>query len=145
MSISSKGRFLSLPVMGEVVRFGVTGLFATLVHFLVLTTAVELLALSPVLANGLAFCVAVTVTYLGQSRWVFREAQKVSGAAAAGRLSRFGVSVVAGLLGNMGIMALATRGLGLNYRIGFLAGLVIVPVAIFVINKFWVFGGSRND
>ncbi|MFV0244799.1 MAG: GtrA family protein [Qingshengfaniella sp.] len=131
-------------VLGQVIRFGITGITATLVHFLVLTGAVEILGLSPVLANGLAFSVAVSVTYLGQSRWVFH-AKAVRGTAAAGRLSRFAVSVLAGLAGNMGIMALATRGLGLDYRIGFAAGLILVPVATFVLNKFWVFGARPHD
>jgi putative flippase GtrA len=78
--------------------------------------------------------VAVAVTYLGQSLWVFRG----SGHSLA-RLPKFLVSVFAGLFANIGIMALAVHVFGLNYLVGFAAALVIVPIMTFLVNKFWVF------
>lgn len=125
---------MKLPT-AEILRFGVVGVAATLTHFLVLTLGVEELGLEPTLANGMAFCVALLVTFFGQSLWVFRGHVGINAAI----LAKFGVSLLAGLAGNMAIMALCTRGLGLPYQVGFIAGLVIVPLASYVLNKFWVF------
>lgn len=125
---------MRLPA-GEILRFGCVGVLATLTHFVILSLGVELLHLPPVLANGIAFSVAVLVTFFGQSFWVFRG----HGGTDAGRIGRFGLSLVMGLLANMAIMALATGPLGLPYQTGFVAGLVLVPMASYVLNKFWVF------
>lgn len=119
----------------EILRFGIVGVAATLTHFLVLTLGVERLGLDPAIANGMAFCVALLVTFFGQSLWVFRGHAGIN----AATLAKFGVSLLAGLAGNMAIMAICTRVLGLPYQVGFLAGLVIIPAASYVLNKFWVF------
>lgn len=120
---------------GEVLRFGCIGVLATLTHFILLTLGVEQLGLPPTPANGLAFCVALLVTFFGQSLWVFRGHGRVG----TGHVVKFGLSLCLGLVGNMAIMALATGPLGLPYQAGFVAGLVLVPALSFVVNKFWVF------
>ena len=125
---------MTLPV-DEILRFGVIGVLTTLVHLGVLTAGVEQAGVSPVLMNGIAFCLAVGVTYFGQSIWVFRNRER-----STAQFMRFGVSVLAGLFGNMAIMAVAVKLLHQHYAIGFTAALIIVPAATFVLNKFWVFG-----
>ena len=127
---------------GEVLRFGVVGVTATLVHFLVLNAGVQLLGLDPVVANGIAFSVAVFVTYTGQSLWVFRQPLH-----APGRLQKFAASALGGLVANMALMALFSDLLGLHYNIAFALCLVIVPGCQFVVNKLWVFGhtGARTE
>ncbi len=125
----AQGRF------SEVLRFGIVGVTATLVHFTVLTLAVERLGAIPALANGSAFIVAVCVTYLGQSLWVFRGHAGRSSA----QLMRFAVSLLIGFVANVSVMAMTTQLLGLSYQIGFLLSCVAVPVLSFFINKFWVF------
>lgn len=128
-------RALRRAPSGEILRFGIVGVGATLTHLGLLRVGVEWFGASPVLANGLAFCVAVLVTYFGQSRWVFR-----SHGHDIARLRKFLLSVCGGLFLNVGIMALTVQVLGLNYLVGFVSGLVIIPAVTFVINKFWVFG-----
>lgn len=125
---------MTLPV-DEILRFGVVGILATLVHLGVLTAGVEQAGVSPVLMNGIAFCLAVGVTYFGQSIWVFRNRER-----STAQFMRFGVSVLAGLFGNMAIMAVAVKLMHQHYVVGFTAALIIVPAATFVLNKFWVFG-----
>lgn len=120
------------------VRFGVVGLVATLVHYAALTVLVELLAIPPALANGLSFCAAVAVSYFGQASWVFNVDRKAPQAPA-----RFGLIAVLGLLANVGIMAVSHDMLGLDYRIGFIVSVVIVPMLTFLANKFWVFRPHR--
>lgn len=126
-------RVRQMPV-GQLLRFGVTGVVATLVHFLALTGAVEHLHIPPSIANGLAFCCAVGVTYTGQAFWVFGARDH-----SARRFAKFLTTALGGLLANVAIMAFAVDILGLAYRIGFVGALILVPLGTFVINKLWVF------
>lgn len=123
------------PRLQEITRFGIVGFAATGVHLAVLTLGVERLGLPPATANGLAFLCALGVTYAGQSLWVFRG----RGRHGAGQVLRFAVSLGIGMLANVGIMALCVNGLKLDYRVGFVLGLVLVPALSFVINRYWVF------
>ncbi len=119
---------------GEVLRFGIVGITATLTHFVVLTLGVEAIGMDPVPANGLAFACAVCVTYLGQSFWVFQVKRH-----SLKQLQKFLVSAVGGFIANLLLMALITQALGLHYYVGFLAVTILVPLGTFLLNKFWVF------
>lgn len=127
------GLFKRLP-KGEILRFGVVGILATLTHFGVLTLSVETVHLPAAISNGLAFCVAVIVTYLGQSYWVFSNPDHN-----LVRIRKFLMTALGGLLANIALMWGIVNGLGLDYRIGFATALILVPAATFVINKYWVF------
>jgi putative flippase GtrA len=120
--------------LGEILRFGIVGITATAVHLGVLAAGVELLNVPPVVMNGAAFCVAVSITYFGQSLWVFR-----AGRRDAGQISRFATSVLIGVLGNMAIMAFSVHILDVPYLYGFIASLILVPAVSFLLSKFWVF------
>lgn len=126
------------PSATEILRFGIVGLAATATHYVILRLAVETLAVPPTPANGLAFLCALSVTYLGQSLWVFQERSQHGTA----QMLRFTVSILIGLSANMAIMALSVHALGLTYQGGFLLGLFLVPILSFVVNRFWVFNGS---
>ena len=131
---------LSAPLLAQAARFGAVGLAATAVHFAVLVAGVEGAGLPPAPANGLAFLVALSVTYLGQSLWVFPgPAPDPASGPRAARLARFAAAAVTGLLGNAGVMALAVDAAGLPYRAGFVLGLLVVPPLSFALARFWVF------
>lgn len=119
---------------GEILRFGITGIIATLTHFGVLTLGVELFGYAPTPSNGVAFVCAVCVTYLGQSFWVFRVP-----AHSLRQVLNFMISAGAGFAANIAIMALVTGVLDLHYHIGFAIVTVLIPLCTFVANKFWVF------
>lgn len=55
-----------------IVRFGLAGVVATLVHVLVAWLAMRVFQLHPALANGLAFLHANSLAYLINTRWTFR-------------------------------------------------------------------------
>lgn len=121
--------------LGEMFRFGIVGALATLTHFMVLVALVEHVYMQPALSNGVAFLCAVSVTYLGQSLWVFSGHGSIN----LVKLLRFSVSLALGFFVNISIMALATEGFGLGHRIGFLVACLSVPILSFIINKLWVF------
>ncbi len=118
----------------EILRFGVVGIAATVVHYLVLSAGVEHAGADPVIMTAIAFLCAVGVTYAGQSIWVFRVRSHD-----ATRMVRFGISVFGGLAGNVAIMGTTVNLLRLDYNIGFIAGLIMVPAATYLLNKKWVF------
>lgn len=120
--------------LAEIARFAATGGAATLVHLSVLVIAVEVAGLAAAPASGLAFCVAVTVTYLSQSYWVFRDPDHT-----LVRVRKFLITAVGGIVANVALMAAIVDWLGLHYGVGFVAVLIVVPTATFVVNKFWVF------
>jgi len=119
----------------EVVRFGVVGGMATLTHFIVLNGTARLFGV--VLANGVAFCCAVWVTYFGQSIWVFKQPPLDFS-----RMRKFMVSAVGGLILNIGLMAFFSELLGWHYNLVFVCSLFLVPFVLFFVNKFWVFRGT---
>lgn len=118
----------------QVFRFAITGVLATATHYIVLRILVEIAGLKPALATAFAFCVAVLVTYIGQSRWVFQ--QKLS---TAGGFGKFMATAVGGLLANVAIMYGAVDLLGQHYLVGFLTALFVVPTSTFIVSKLWVF------
>lgn len=122
----------------QFIRFALVGVIATLTHALALTVMVEAWHFDATLANGLAFLVAVQVTYWGQRLWVFRRAP-----ADASGLVRFVVTAAIGLGLNVAIMALAVDALRLDYRIGFATALVAVPLVSFVLSRKWVFANPQ--
>lgn len=126
------------PPGPQFIRFALVGVAATLTHALALTVLVETLLVDATLANGLAFVVAVQVTYWGQRLWVFRRAPTD-----ASGLVRFAVTAAIGLGLNVAIMALAVDGLQLDYRIGFAAALVAVPLVSFILSRKWVFADPQ--
>lgn len=122
---------------GQVIRFGITGILATATHYLVLRGLVEGAGAAPTIATALAFMVAVLVTYIGQSRWVFRQRLR-----SATGIGKFLTTALGGLIANVVIMFVAVDLLSLHYLAGFLTALVVVPAGTFVISKLWVFNGS---
>lgn len=126
------------PSVTEILRFGIVGLAATAMHYFTLILMVELFAISPTLANGLAFLFALCITYLGQSLWVFQERSQHN----ISQMLRFIVSLGFGLLSNMVIMAVSMHALGMGYQNGFLLSLLLVPALSFMINRLWVFNSS---
>lgn len=121
--------------MPEFLRFGTVGLAATGIHWIVLSLVVETFGILTSLANGLAFLCAASVTYLGQSLWVFSARSHHN----AMQVLRFTLSLAIGFVANVCIMALTIHVLGLPYQAGFLLGIIVVPALSFLINRFWVF------
>lgn len=124
----------------EIARFGLVGIIATAVHFSVLTLAVERFSIPPSTANGVAFLCALSISYLGQSRWVFH----IRSRHGTVQVLRFSISLGIGFLANILVMAYSIRVLSLSYKVGFLISLIVVPLLSFFINKLWVFKGHGN-
>ena len=119
----------------QVVRFIAVGSGAALVHLAVLWLGVNLLTLSPLIANLLAFSLAFTASYLGQSLWTFNH--KLHQPTAVIRF--LVVQLFCSLALNQGLFSLLIIYTPLHYLIASFIVLVTVPVVTFTLSKYWAF------
>lgn len=121
-----------MRVLGEIVRFGLTGGAATLMHLGVGLGLHYALGVGAFAANFFAFGCALLVSYLGNSRFVFPGSSGGSGA-----FARFSAVAVLGLCLNQAIVFV---GVGLWDRPYWQALAVVVsavPAGMFMLVKFW--------
>ena len=120
----------------QMMRFGINGVVATVVHFLVLVFNLKVLALpSAGLANGIAALFGVSASFIGSRYFVFPatgesilvQAIRFSGLYAA-------IAILHGL-----ILLVWTDWFGLDYRIGFLVATGLQVSLSYLGNKTLVF------
>ena len=125
-------------LMGQLVRFGLVGVFSTILYAAIywpLATYV----MHPVLAVFIAFSIAVAVGYVLHSRWSFRGHGKSS---EGGRTQAKFLSVQSvGMVFNAGFTWLLTGPLFSGPTWWPLVPAVLVtPLVTFALNRWWVFG-----
>lgn len=118
-------------------RFAAIGVLATLVHVVVFTLCVELIAIPPVAASIPAFCLALLVSYFANRRWTFR---------GPGfhhlLLPKFAAVQITGLGLNAGITYLVVNLLHLWYGIALAICVAVVPLITFLLHRSWTFGAQ---
>jgi putative flippase GtrA len=125
-----------LALLFQYGRFGVVGLVATLVHVLVYSGLIELLATAPLAANTLGFVAGVQVSFLGHRGWTFREPKT---AEVARSLTRFWVVALLGFALNTGFVGLVTGVLRLGYGWAIPPMVGVTPLVTFALAKLWAF------
>ena len=121
-------------MMRRVVRYGVAGVFATVLYLVVTWALVEVGALAPVVAAAVATGVVIISSYIVNRAWVFTTDRSHASA-----FSRFVVASALSMSLNTGLMYLAVQVLGWRYWIGLGLATLVVPPTNFVINQFWSF------
>ncbi len=124
----------------ELLRFGIVGVLATIVHYVVAVAAVELIGLVPVIANLVAFCCAFPVSFVGHLYWTFRG--QTDGHSAQDRRhywGRFFVTALVGLGVSQLVVYVLADLLSVHHRIAFAAAILLAPATVFVLSKFWAF------
>lgn len=118
------------------VRYVLNGLFATAVHFLVLTFLIEGLQMASAgAANFIAAGFGITASFLGNRFFVFAYGRGPLAYLAVRFLLLYaGIAVVHGLT-----LALWTDWLALDYRIGFLLATFLQFALSYSGNRWWVF------
>ena len=123
-------------------KFGIVGISATAIHAGVFTILIESLTLRPLTANILAFSIAVFVSYLGNFVWTFKHEMETDGNHMQSRhliFARFFVVAIIGLCLNSLAVYLIVEITMLPYFYAIIPMVGIVPIVIFVLNKFWTF------
>lgn len=119
----------------RVLRFGVAGGLAALVHLLMVVLLVERAGVSPLRANVAGFAVAFLVSYAGQRYFTFADANNSHGQA----LPRHLAVAVAGWLLNQFLFALLLATTALPYPLALALVLVAVAGITFLLGRHWVF------
>ncbi len=120
--------------MGKVLRFAISGGLATAVHVSTFVVLVEWLAVRAVPAAGIAFIVALLVSYGMNYHWTF----SVAGPHRV-MLPRFALVAVLGLLFNLAVTYAVVDVAGYWYGYALLLVVLMVPTMTFVLSKVWVF------
>jgi len=116
----------------QLTRFGFVGIVATAVHVSVGMGLHLGAGVAPFGANLVAFCCALGVSFLGQTRLTF------PGASAGRRaFARFTLVAVTGLCLNQAIVWLVTSVFAGPYWLALAIIIGTVPAATFLMLKFW--------
>lgn len=120
----------------EVVRFGMNGIFATVVHFAVLSFNLEVIDMNSAgLANLIAVSVGITVSFVGNCYFVFPRASK----SLFIQVAQFSCLYFFIAFLHGAILYFWTDRMGHDYRIGFLLATVMQVSMSYLGNKMLVF------
>lgn len=123
----------------EVFRYIINGLVATAAHYLILTINVEVIGIqSAGVANFIAACLAICVSFLGSRYFVFRKTDEPI----LGQAAKFGLLYFVLALVHGGVMWVWSDHFGLDYRLGFLVATCVQVVSSFLGNKYLVFAAK---
>ena len=125
------------------VRFGIVGGAASVSYFLLGLLFVSMLGLPTLVGNALAYALSFIVFYLGQSLWTFQVAGAGSGLSHRAMLPRFAATQAMGLGLNSVIIWLLMR-FGLTYEVAMPMAVLLVPVMVYLLCKYWVFRHSAG-
>lgn len=123
---------IEIGIVSRVWRFGVVGVVATLVHVAVGMGLHHGAGTSPLWANGVAFTVAVVVSFLGQTRLTFPEATADRSA-----FLRFFAVALLGFSLNQLVVWVVTGPFAGPYWIGLAIVVSTVPVVTFLSLRYW--------
>lgn len=124
----------------ELLWFGIVGVSAMLLHFLLVAVILVPFGLPPLLANILAFLLAFQVSYWGHRHKTF-EAVHVPHRQA---LPRFFMVACLSFALNEAMYFVLLRFTPLDYRLSLLIVLATVAVFTFVFSKLWAFAGKEQ-
>jgi len=117
-------------VTAQILRFGLVGALATLVHVAVASALLAFAGQWQVwLVNFVAFSVAFWVSFFGHRYFTFR---------APGSPARFLGAALTGLAVNNGCLALALWATG-QKMISITLAAIAAPAVVFMISRLWVF------
>lgn len=120
----------------EAVRFVVNGLAATAVHFAVLTVGVEMLHIPlAAIANLIAAIVGISVSFLGNRYFVFRNHTSSIITQARGFLGLYAAIAVL----HASLLFAMTDQIGIDFRISFLVATVLQVALSYFGNRKFVF------
>lgn len=123
-----------LDFLRDLLRFGVAGSIVAVVQTGLYIGLVDFRWTGPVTASVVAFVAGTAVSFTVHYNWTFNSSRKARRA-----FWRFGLARLAGLAVNTGGVWATTKALGLSHYWGLVFMLVITPLTVFTISKFWAF------
>ncbi len=124
---------MTIPLLRQLVCFGIVGVAATLTHYLMALGCHEGMGLNLYLANLLGYVTAMAVSFCGHGWLTFRvELTRAT-------LRRFVIASVSTFLASELLLWALETGTDLSHRITLSIVVVSVPILSFTLNKFWVY------
>ena len=124
-------------VLGQLLRYGLTGGLVTLVYALVYAGLVRGAHVAPLVANIAGYLVAVVLGYLLHSRWSFRGHGQRDNAART--TIRFVLVSLLSLALNSLWVWIIVHGLHLSTLLPLVPISTVTPLVVFWLNRVWVF------
>jgi putative flippase GtrA len=121
------------------VKYGFVGLITTLTHAALYVGGVELIAVSPQIANLGAFSGSVLLSYFGHLNWTYRDLSHDRSRSILELFFRFLVSAVAGVFSNALIIFIIVDLVDISYLWALPFIVFVTPVLLFFVQRLWVF------
>lgn len=122
----------------QAAKFSVSGLLATGLHVLVASSIVAAGLGSLVVANTVAFLIATCLSYRMNARWSFKAETN------ARTIFRYLVVTAVGFA-LTALVSLVADMYHLQYLVGILLVVLVVPPCTFLLHKLWTFRAPRNE
>ena len=127
-----------MVVLGQVIRFGLTGLLLTVLVAAAYWAIAEFTGIDPLLSMTLVYLTFTGVGYLLHSRWSFKGHGDRNNAGL--RTTRFFVVNTLGFVVNQFFVWLLTKYLGGPVWWPVIPVIFVTPILTFSLNRKWVFG-----
>lgn len=129
-------------LIAQIMKFGVVGILATLLDYVVMIVLTEVFGVPPVASSTISFSISVVFNYLASMRYVFSHREGMS------RRREFIIFLVLSIIGlgiNAALMWVGTELAGIDYRIVKLFATAVVMVWNFVSRKVLLDGSGRSE
>jgi putative flippase GtrA len=134
---TAAGRWILTKLLresGRLLRFGLTGIFATGVYVLVSLVAIEVFGCSAVAGSVLGFTASVGISFYGHTLYSFKVNIDHGRA-----LHRFVILAIASFALSTGLMWLLADVMAMPHRMSIAAIVVVIPLTNYLFSRFWVF------
>lgn len=129
-------------LIAQIMKFGVVGILATLLDYVVMIVLTEVFGVPPVASSTISFSISVVFNYLASMRYVFSHREGMS------RRREFIIFLVLSIIGlgiNAALMWAGTELAGIDYRIVKLFATAVVMVWNFVSRKVLLDGSGSSE
>lgn len=123
------------PLLGLMLRYGLVGVLASVVHASISLVLHEVLGMTPLWSHASGWFGGLFTAYWGHYHFSFKD-----DGAHKKRFPKFVITALIGFILHQGGVYLLVNQLQLDYSTQALPGLMIsVPMVTFLLSKFWVF------
>jgi putative flippase GtrA len=121
----------ALPTQ-RILRFSISGLLVTGLHVLIASTLIQFASVTPSIANGSAYIVATTFSYVINTKWSFSNPLHGRNLIRFYTVSGFGLLLTVSISG-------AAQYFGLHYWYGIALVVCIIPPVTFLLHHRWTY------
>jgi putative flippase GtrA len=127
---------MQLVSFWRIVRFGIVGVAAAGLHYLVVIGLVELMSMQPLTANLIGFSTSVWISYFGHRHWTFGAHTTTSTNTS---MRRFLMTAILGFGVNELLFYLLLHFLPLPYYVSLIIVDAIVAIMTYALSHLWAF------